>query len=127
VRLAPRSAHALATLARAYAARGDGAAAVQAATAASAADVGSAAAHNNRGVLLADVGRHADAVEAFDAALAIRETAEALVNKAVSTAHLGSLGDAKRILDDALRLDSGHARAKANLQVVVRRLALQTL
>lgn len=118
VRLTPRSAHSLALLARAHAELGMTNEALEAATRASLADPGSVAAHNNRGLLLADSGNQEEALKAFQAALAIYDSAEIRTNAAVARASLGDYTAAEGDFLRALRLEPSHQRAQTNLDLL---------
>ena len=94
-------------------------AALEAAAAAAASDPRSAAAHNNHGVLLAALSRHEEAVDVFATGLRVDATdVELLVNFGVSTAELGQLQIAAKVLEIALELEPTHARARADLAAI---------
>lgn len=122
VTLAPTNAHSLSTLSTALQMSGRLVEALEFASAAAAADAQNTAAHNNHGLLLATVGRHADAIsEGYVIGLRLDpHDAELLCNMAVSTAELGQLQSAALIFEAALATDPhpAHARAKTNLEAL---------
>jgi len=120
VALAPTNAHSLSTLSTALQMSGRLAEALEFASAAAAADPLSAAAHNNHGLLLATVGRHADAIsEGYAVGLRLDpQDAELLCNLAVSTSELGHFKSAASIFEAALVTDPAHTRAQSNLEAI---------
>src|SRR5207302_5394435 len=69
-------------------------------------------AYRHKGRLLLDLGRPKEAVAAFDAALGLHPTdAEAWFDAARAWQALGQKGRARKLLDEALRLDPDHAQA----------------
>lgn len=120
VALAPTNAHSLSTLSAALQETGQLAEALAFASAAAAADPLSAAAHNNHGLLLAKMGRHADAIrEGYIVGLRLMpQDAELLCNIGVSTAELGQLQSAMSIFEAALVSNPAHMRAKANIEAL---------
>src|SRR5207253_11127775 len=70
-------------------------------------------AYRHKGRLLLDLGRPKEAVAAFDAALGLDPTdAEAWFDAARAWQALGQEGRARKLLDEALRLDPDHAQAR---------------
>jgi len=120
VALAPANAHSLSTLSTALQEIGQLADALEFARAAAAVDPLSTAAHNNHGLLLAKLGRHADAIkEGYIVGLRLMpQDAELLCNIAVSTAELGQFQTAASVFEAALTSDPLHKRAKANLEAL---------
>lgn len=76
-------------------------------------------ARNNLGVALNGLGRHADAVREFGAALSQNpSSAEAWFNLGVAQAMLGDMAQARTAYERGLRLMPGEPRALANLGMV---------
>jgi tetratricopeptide (TPR) repeat protein len=70
-------------------------------------------AYRQRGRLLMDLGRPPEAVAAFDAALGLRPAdPEAWLDAARAWRTLGQGDRARKMIDEALRLDPHHAEAR---------------
>jgi Flp pilus assembly protein TadD len=118
--LAPTNVHSLSMLSTALQEVDRVAEALEFACAAAAADPLSTLAHNNHGLLLAKLGRHADAIsEGYNAGLQLDpQDAELLCNMAISTCELGQHQSAAAIFEAALASDPTHACAGENLEAL---------
>ena len=111
---------------RAAITRGDPSAALQQAEAAVAAQPGNAQLRFLRGVVLMDLGRDAQAIEAFrELNQAYPELPEPLNNLGLLQARAGLLENARQSLQAALLADPAHRASRLNLGQVHLMLALQ--